>query len=875
MKMKKAVSWVLSLMLVFTMIPALGAAAYAEDGGAPTIALGAGNIKKGNKVYMGVRKIDDSIVPISWLVLGGANSSDLKNSANAAVSSDNARLLITEKTQGEVQFDPDDQSNIWQGSNIQNWCSEFLTDVDGNNYSGWQDRFTALEESTALCTSKTDDEYNEWGTSELKNEKLFLLSAEEVSNEYGYFNGDESRIAYQHDKDETLGWWLRSPYRSGSYTAARVSPGGGVWYSSIISLFGARPAFNFDLTSVLFTSAAVGGKSSGACGADALSAISDTATNEWKLTLKDASRSGFNAAAATGATLEADKGYSEWSIPVVYSGAKTGNNEYVSVILCDSKGTAKYYGNIANNSAASADGGQVVNIPAGLTAGDYTMYVFSEQINGDKLTDYASEFNKIALTVKPAAVQTSQITTVDIGNIWTALDPVNVVPFTAEVHDEKDADGVNFTDKMEITNEAWISDSVIDMKGGSGIPKVGKTYRHSVELKAKGEWKFGDTFEFIYGGKKITSGYTADISSDHKTLTITGTESVTIKQIDIAKAAVTGISDKTYTGKTLTQNVTVKMDVNGTNFTLKSGTDYTVEYSNNTEVGTATVKITGAGNYTGSVSKTFKISEAATNPDNTNTSDDMEVDKKAADTAVSSITALKAADAMTLADKDAVTAVRASYDKLTDAQKKLVPADTLKKLTDAEAKIAALEKAKEESEKAAKTVVKGKTYIVSKMKYKVTNADMEGSGTVTLTGTTKKKTKLTKLTVPKTIKINGALFKVTAVGNKAFNKFTKIKKVTIGDNVKTIGTSAFAGNTKLTKVTIGKGVTKIGKSAFSGDKKLKTITIKSTKLKSVGKNAIKSIDKKAAIKVPKAKLKNYKKLFSSKTGFKKTMKVKK
>ena len=201
-----------------------------------------------------------------------------------------------------------------------------------------------------------------------------------------------------------------------------------------------------------------------------------------------------------------------------------------------------------------------------------------------------------------------------------------------------------------------------------------------------------------------------------------------------------------------------------------------------------------------------------------------------------------------------------------------MPADTLKKLTDAEAKIAALEKAAEE---ASKAVVKGKTYTVKALKYKVTNADMKGSGTVSLTGTTKNKTTLTKLTVPKTVKINGAVFKVTAIGSKAFNKFTKIKSVTVGDNVKTIGTSAFAGNKKLTKVTIGKGVTKIGKSAFFGDKKLKTITVKSKKLKSVGKNAIKGIYKKAVIKVPKKQLKKYKKRFSSKTGFKKTMKVKK
>ena len=65
MKMGKAVSWILSLMLVFTMIPALGAVAYAEDGGAPAISIGAGNIEKGNKVYMGIQYVEGNAAPIS------------------------------------------------------------------------------------------------------------------------------------------------------------------------------------------------------------------------------------------------------------------------------------------------------------------------------------------------------------------------------------------------------------------------------------------------------------------------------------------------------------------------------------------------------------------------------------------------------------------------------------------------------------------------------------------------------------------------------------------------------------------------------------------------------------------------------------------
>ena len=75
---------------------------------------------------------------------------------------------------------------------------------------------------------------------------------------------------------------------------------------------------------------------------------------------------------------------------------------------------------------------------------------------------------------------------------------------------------------------------------------------------------------------------------------------------DITKATVSGISTKAFTGKAITQNVTVKVG----NTVLKNGTDYTVSYSNNKNVGKATVKITGKGKYGGVITKTFKINPA-------------------------------------------------------------------------------------------------------------------------------------------------------------------------------------------------------------------------------------------------------------------------
>lgn len=170
------------------------------------------------------------------------------------------------------------------------------------------------------------------------------------------------------------------------------------------------------------------------------------------------------------------------------------------------------------------------------------------------------------------------------------------------------------------------------------------------------------------------------------------------------------------------------------------------------------------------------------------------------------------------------------------------------------------------------SVKKGAVYTAGSASYKVTNAAT--NGTVTYTGTKNKK-RVTSLTVPNTVKINGKTFRVTAVSAKAFSGAKKLTKVTIGNNVTVIEAQAFANCKKLKSVTIGSNVTTIGAKAFYGDKALKKITIKSKKLKKVGKKAVKGIHKKAVIKVPSSKLKAYKKLFKSKTGFKKTMKLKK
>jgi hypothetical protein len=73
--------------------------------------------------------------------------------------------------------------------------------------------------------------------------------------------------------------------------------------------------------------------------------------------------------------------------------------------------------------------------------------------------------------------------------------------------------------------------------------------------------------------------------------------------VSISGATISGVKDKVYTGKALTQAITVKVGSKK----LEAGTDYTESYKNNKNVGTAILTIEGKGNYTGTATARFKI----------------------------------------------------------------------------------------------------------------------------------------------------------------------------------------------------------------------------------------------------------------------------
>ena len=78
---------------------------------------------------------------------------------------------------------------------------------------------------------------------------------------------------------------------------------------------------------------------------------------------------------------------------------------------------------------------------------------------------------------------------------------------------------------------------------------------------------------------------------------------------NMSSVSISNISTKSFTGKAIAQSAKLKHSGS----TLKNGRDYTVSYSSNKNVGTATIKFTGKGSYGGVVTKTFKINPAKQN----------------------------------------------------------------------------------------------------------------------------------------------------------------------------------------------------------------------------------------------------------------------
>ena len=395
-----------------------------------------------------------NIGPIKWRVLENA---------------DGQLFLLSDQNLDVFQYHTDWEEITWERSTMRSWLNGYGasenaggdsgTDYTSDNFIGTA--FSEKEQKAIAETTVVNDDNPNHNTDGGNNttDKIFLLSIAEASNS-SYFADDASRIstntAYVVDGGKIGGdmysagkgdwWWLRSP-GGDDHSAAGVAGNGDVDNAGVTGDDkdrAVRPAFHLDLNSVLFTSAAAGGKS--ASGMDSgLTAVGDYDGNEWKLTLLDDSRS-FS---VTETTVSGDRGT---TVTLHYSGATNGTNEYISVLLTDEQGNALYYGRVAEPN--SAEGEVSLTIPDALAAGTYTLNVFSEQYNGDYQTDYASAFEAVTLTVSATPEQINGVYQIKTANnlFWfAALVNGTLTDGTAQ----NAAACAVLTTNIDLTGEAW------------------------------------------------------------------------------------------------------------------------------------------------------------------------------------------------------------------------------------------------------------------------------------------------------------------------------------------------------------------------------------------------------------------------------------
>ena len=252
--------------------------------------------------------------------------------------------------------------------------------------------FNDIEWNSILKTSKEASEYHDeyddeldWTDAGLDEDLLFALSVQEARIYAGRFPSVWPESPY-------FSYYLRS--FSGTQVGMVGDPiTGGVHIEPTSGFYdgSVRSAFNLNTNNILFASNPTDDSSSSKAGT--LSSIPSYGGGSWKLTLLDGSRDSFTANVAGQKSASVGQG---GSLNISYAGAKTGDNEFVTAILCDGDGDAIYYGTVAQNSES---GTVSLAIPSDLPVGSYTLKVFSEQRSGDYKSDYASEFQDIALDI--------------------------------------------------------------------------------------------------------------------------------------------------------------------------------------------------------------------------------------------------------------------------------------------------------------------------------------------------------------------------------------------------------------------------------------------------------------------------------------------
>ena len=402
--LKRGLASLLAVVLAVGLLPMMPgnmATVKAADGDKTIAGLGTGMIADPT-----VPSADTDAWKGSYVYFGTYGGNSVKYrvlDSNTTVFGGKTMLLDCDSILETHAFDEDGHANTgytnaneWAGSDIRTYLNgTFLTNT--NNFSATEQ--SAIASSTKSVADGTDG--NGWSYlsyASLSDDKIFFLDAKEATNtSYGYSNTN-SVAANRKKTGGNAYWWLRSAYTFDTYDAGFVSSVGNININFVDNSYvGVSPAFNINLSSVLFSSVISGTK--GETGA------------EYKLTLldNDMTIAGNGNVSRSGDTV---------TVPYTIGGTNSGSATQVSVLILDKEYTAGNtngatvlaYEKLAVDSF-SVTGTGTFTLPAELlnkTCGtDYYAYIIAEDVNGEKETDYAS--TPVSITV-PASKYTVTVT---------------------------------------------------------------------------------------------------------------------------------------------------------------------------------------------------------------------------------------------------------------------------------------------------------------------------------------------------------------------------------------------------------------------------------------------------------------------------------
>ena len=359
------------------------------------------SVKAGDVFYFGTYTANNVEYAVPWVAMNDEG------------------YVFSRYTLGKSVFSSDTTRNLYYPD------SQLKTVMDGF-YDGDNTLFTDSERSMIKSTTLTAESMD-MGASKTSDidAYVFPLSGWSIytfSTNTRTYHGDCNTIktvaavnTYRSPTDITaptgdeVPWWTRTKDKSTSYSK-RDSDGNAIAYINYVNTawwsgtpvssrapstsgIYVRPALTLDTSSVLFRSAP-SGKTLSTIGEDSLQKVEAYTGDgtDWKFTFLDSARSNFtaNITKSNGGKVVLGK-----YATIEYSGAKTGDNEYISAMILNIDGELLYYGQVAK----SQESGTVqVYLPKDIEAGSYTLRIFNEQLNDDYKSDFSSAFVDISIT---------------------------------------------------------------------------------------------------------------------------------------------------------------------------------------------------------------------------------------------------------------------------------------------------------------------------------------------------------------------------------------------------------------------------------------------------------------------------------------------